>query len=307
MSTPLDRRISSIWLDGVCDHAGPRTNHHQDASISVIGTAYLPSLSLAFAQRHGTTATMMTNPRQVDVNVPDTTEARLVSRQSTDNLQRLVNQQRHHAQHVSTTMDMAPASPSVYSATSAPLPSSSSPNAPRSLVLPAGKEHETTEEYTAWTIGSTEILHNQQLRASPPPVDVTSPYKSAILANLSRQPSPAPTDTSSMSATPPPHPTLGGLSQGPQLNEAAEGQLPPRPASHMDVDQGPACANGGEMRVNQALHELYQARLLSTPSSAVESLLSSSCEALNFDIAEMWLRTGPKTHQLTNPLSLIHI
>lgn len=54
------------------------------------------------------------------------------------------------------------------------------------------------------------------------------------------------------------------------------------------------------MRVNQALHELYQARLLSTPSSAVESLLSSSCEALNFDIAEMWLRTGPKTHQLTN-------
>ena len=51
---------------------------------------------------------------------------------------------------------------------------------------------------------------------------------------------------------------------------------------------------------NKAQQLLYQTRLLSTPIPAVESLLSSSCESLNFDIAEMWLRTGPKTHQLTN-------
>ncbi|KAL7502973.1 hypothetical protein ACHAXN_001201, partial [Cyclotella atomus] len=50
----------------------------------------------------------------------------------------------------------------------------------------------------------------------------------------------------------------------------------------------------------QPLSTIYQTRLLSTPTPAVESLLSSSCEALNFDIAEMWLRTGHKTHQLTN-------
>jgi len=37
-----------------------------------------------------------------------------------------------------------------------------------------------------------------------------------------------------------------------------------------------------------------------TLQTTVESLLSSSCEAMGFDIAEMWLRTGPKTHQLTN-------
>ncbi len=45
---------------------------------------------------------------------------------------------------------------------------------------------------------------------------------------------------------------------------------------------------------------MYHNRLLNSPIPAVESLLASSCESLNFDIAEMWLRTGPKTHQLTN-------
>ena len=33
---------------------------------------------------------------------------------------------------------------------------------------------------------------------------------------------------------------------------------------------------------------------------AVESVLAASCDVMGFDIAEMWLRTGPKTHQLTN-------
>ena len=42
----------------------------------------------------------------------------------------------------------------------------------------------------------------------------------------------------------------------------------------------------------------------------VESCLSSCCEVLGFDIAEMWVRTGPTTHQLTHshlrPASMDH-
>lgn len=45
---------------------------------------------------------------------------------------------------------------------------------------------------------------------------------------------------------------------------------------------------------------LYQDRLFRQPSASVESVLAASCEVMGFDIAEMWLRTGPKTHQLTN-------
>ena len=45
---------------------------------------------------------------------------------------------------------------------------------------------------------------------------------------------------------------------------------------------------------------LYQDRLLRQPSSCVESILAAACQVMAFDIAEVWLRTGPKTHQLTN-------
>jgi len=44
----------------------------------------------------------------------------------------------------------------------------------------------------------------------------------------------------------------------------------------------------------------YQDTLCHQPSAAVEAVLSASCEAMGFDIAEMWLRTGPRSHQLTN-------
>jgi len=44
----------------------------------------------------------------------------------------------------------------------------------------------------------------------------------------------------------------------------------------------------------------YEDRILHQPSSAVEAVLAASCEAMGFDIAEVWLRTGSKTHQLTN-------
>jgi Serine/threonine protein kinase len=49
------------------------------------------------------------------------------------------------------------------------------------------------------------------------------------------------------------------------------------------------------------LPSAYQTRLLSSQSvEAVEAVLAASCAAMGFDIAEIWLRTGPKTHQLIN-------
>ena len=50
----------------------------------------------------------------------------------------------------------------------------------------------------------------------------------------------------------------------------------------------------------QKNQSLYQDRLFSQPSAAVEATLAAACEVMSFDIAEMWLRTGLKTHQLTN-------
>jgi len=44
----------------------------------------------------------------------------------------------------------------------------------------------------------------------------------------------------------------------------------------------------------------YEDRLFCQPSSAVESTLAASCETMGFDIAEVWLRTGPRSHQLIN-------
>jgi hypothetical protein len=50
----------------------------------------------------------------------------------------------------------------------------------------------------------------------------------------------------------------------------------------------------------QGKQSLYQDLLFRQPSAAVESVLAAACDVLSFDIAELWLRTGPKTHQLTN-------
>jgi hypothetical protein len=76
---------------------------------------------------------------------------------------------------------------------------------------------------------------------------------------------------------------------------------PVTPAASTTAAQGQAKrAAGTAPQYDESLQRLYHTRLLSAPASSVESLLSSSCESLNFDIAEMWLRTGPKTHQLTN-------
>ena len=51
---------------------------------------------------------------------------------------------------------------------------------------------------------------------------------------------------------------------------------------------------------NSTSKSTYQDRIFSQPSASVEAVLGAACEAMGFDIAEMWLRTGPKTHQLIN-------
>ena len=173
------------------------------------------------------------------------------------------------------------------------------------------------------------------ISAYAPTSDLASPYKSAILAKCSTNrrasPSPDPSDASTSvasSVTPTPPPPLfpssplnltalsqnidplapagtDGMHHGhmqqhrhqlqqhsahPQLlQQPQQQQLPPH--QHQQQPRLP---------INKHLQKLYQTRLLSHPTPAVESLLSSSCEAMGFDIAEMWLRTGPKTHQLTN-------
>ena len=68
---------------------------------------------------------------------------------------------------------------------------------------------------------------------------------------------------------------------------------------------GVAIGASGEATSLQSLSSnnilsLHQERLFHQPTSAVEAVLAASCEAMGFDIAEMWLRTGPKTHQLIN-------
>jgi len=45
---------------------------------------------------------------------------------------------------------------------------------------------------------------------------------------------------------------------------------------------------------------LYPERLFLQSSSSVDAVLSATCEVNSFEIAEMWLRTGLRIHQLTN-------
>lgn len=44
----------------------------------------------------------------------------------------------------------------------------------------------------------------------------------------------------------------------------------------------------------------YQEILFHQPTSKVETVLRAACDAMSFDIAEMWLRTGEKTHHLVS-------
>jgi len=313
----------------------------------------------------------MSAPDRVDVDLPNTAEANMVSVKSTENLRHLVPPEhatnRVPAEQYHQSQLMMGSGGEGGGGAAAPSTTSSSNNDVRQSLmmyldqqpqqqqpLPERQQTQVTPEYTAWTIGSTEALlkaqqqQHQQLLASnnhltPPTAEITSPYKSAILAKCSSsrsQPSPDLTvstvNSNASSVTPPPPavvpPTLGGLSQSmnihssdqlriqQQLLQMQPNQVQQSEASNSQQQQPLGQSNGGgpppqfpkpplpqqqqqqqqHPQYNKALQTLYHTRLLSNPIPAVESLLSASCESLNFDIAEMWLRTGPKTHQLTN-------
>jgi len=97
-------------------------------------------------------------------------------------------------------------------------------------------------------------------------------------------------------ASTPPYPSSAnvlssGASHTPPHSTAAT-LAAPAPTPYMSVED--------RLALLTAKQSLYQDRLFQQASASVESVLAASCEVVGFDIAEMWLRTGPKTHQLTN-------
>jgi hypothetical protein len=94
----------------------------------------------------------------------------------------------------------------------------------------------------------------------------------------------------------------GGHPSGASISSAS-------PPSQIDPNTGVAIGEEGQATATNNLAQLaavqsgkslYHDLLFHQPSASVEAVLSASCEVMGFDISEMWLRTGPKTHQLTN-------
>jgi hypothetical protein len=126
---------------------------------------------------------------------------------------------------------------------------------------------ETPYRATPWTIGSTEGSST-----------LLPEHRDSLLdqAGVKAMFSPSRTPTPSQSPSPPPQLRVGGAAIG---------------------------ATGAATTSLQSVtnfQKTYHDRIFSQASSSVEAVLGASCEAMGFDIAEMWLRTGPKTHQLTN-------
>ncbi len=122
-----------------------------------------------------------------------------------------------------------------------------------------------------WTVGSVEgnIQHPEQSHRNHAIIALNDRFNQYHNLGVS----------SAMAASPPLSLPVGGAAI---IGATGEGSLP-NPSATMN---------------NQ--RSLYQDRILHQTSSSVESVLAASCEVMGFDIAEMWLRTGPKTHQLTN-------
>lgn len=184
-------------------------------------------------------------------------------------------------------------------------PSSSSAGA-------ADDEHATYDYTSAWTIGATDgafvsahaasdyhFSRPSQMSVSDhhPGIDGCSPPR----PSMSRDEHPEGTRrrlslTGSSAMAPPAAAAVNATSS---TLSALSNALPPG-SGHPT----PALNNLHPTTITtntiQSSKSLYQDRLFNQPSTSVEAVLAASCEALNFDIAEMWLRTGPKTHQLIN-------
>ena len=85
-----------------------------------------------------------------------------------------------------------------------------------------------------------------------------------------------------------------------QTGKAPIDRKPSDDNSKNDIKKGRGKDPNECLAALQAQKSLYEDLLFEQPSSSVEAVLAASCEVMGFDIAEMWLRTGPKTHQLTN-------
>lgn len=321
---------------------------------------------------------MLSAPDCVDIDLPNTDEAKtstMNSIKSSENLRHLVSpthhleqqqlqaQRQQMIQQVNEQLQQQSEGGNNHASTQTPVNndvnSATQPSRPlqhqRNQHQPQQNDVDNNNagvnnNYTAWTIGSTEALLKsmlaQQNHSAPPQFPALN--GSVILAKLGAPSSPLlplsplPPSTSAL--------TLGELSQnvgggnfghapvsavmnGGNALAKKEGEEtpirdfctpPPQPLPSNGVsdittpntnpNSAPtSCTSQTSTQTaatmesiiagyqyDKVLQQQYHIRLLSTPVPAVESLLSSACESLNFDIAEMWLRTGPKTHQLTN-------
>jgi hypothetical protein len=93
--------------------------------------------------------------------------------------------------------------------------------------------------------------------------------------------------------------SIGSIGSG-SKNSTSVGGVAIGAAGEANTPEIGAGSNIAKLAAIQAGRSLYHDKLFHQSSSSVESVLAASCDVMGFDIAEMWLRTGPKTHQLTN-------
>jgi hypothetical protein len=166
---------------------------------------------------------------------------------------------------------------------------------------------------TPWTLGSTDgelalqlALLNQQemggvtilgasVPSSPPQTAVAGPNAGSGTRGLGGS---GGREQGSVSSASSPKPgTGGGGGGGTGASMASAGSVD---GTQSISAAGPDAYYDDPVTILRRNQSLYQERLIQQASPSVESVLAASCEVMGFDIAEVWLRTGPKTHQLTN-------
>lgn len=145
----------------------------------------------------------------------------------------------------------------------------------------------------AWTAGAT------QTKPAPPPtsgasVASASSHDTSTSASASTSVALGMSTRIGMRVNETPSPNPPELSPHAYANGNGNGNGNPGPPSHLPDHMSSAARKSFGT-------SLYQSRLTNSQSAdAVEAVLAASCTAMSFDIAEVWLRTGPKTHQLIN-------
>ena len=161
---------------------------------------------------------------------------------------------------------------------------------------------ESCENCCAWTVGAVDVPRTLPIRCNDEELNrsfdvvLNNPSCNHLIRRQPLHPQKEPktsaqTSNSQSNGYLPSQTTLSSLSQPAQQDGQAAGPTPTTTQSTTStLEEQPIGFTGS----------LYQDQILSQPSQAVEAVLSAACETMNFDIAELWLRTGPKTHQLTH-------